>query len=245
MIIISFDKYYWPVSNIPICFIVCMVLISHGISVCNNYISLFLAMKCNICGRIFAQHQSYFRHVRSHNQSMNFTCWKCGKAFKRKDAQLRHEKNCTRQQEPSGSGIIKQPRAATSTNFTITTSQTAFASANIHFDRYRQAHQALKFNMSLHVNFEKAVDPSIVTIPPAVLVTEQLEVYADTDISDLLREASKQLKNHIENYEGTGSGWVISNLVALDTTVWQLDSLRASIYHQLPAGIRNTKCVII
>ena len=72
--------------------------------------------------------------------------------------------------------------------------------------------------MSLHGNFEKAVDPSIVTIPPEVLVTEQLEVYADTDISDLIREASKQLQNRIENYEGTRSGWVISNLVALNTT---------------------------
>ena len=104
-----------------------------------------------------------------------------------------------------------------------------------HLDRYRQAHQALKFNMSLHANFEKAADPSIVTIPPAVFVTEQFEVYADTDIEDLLREASKQLQNRIESYESTGSGWIISNLVALDTTVWQLDPLRASIYHPLSA----------
>ena len=37
---------------------------------------------------------------------------------------------------------------------------------------------------------------------------------------------------------------MISNLVVLDTTVWQLDPLRASTYHQLPAWIRNTKCVI-
>ena len=37
---------------------------------------------------------------------------------------------------------------------------------------------------------------------------------------------------------------MISNLVALDTIVWQLDPLRASTYHQLPAWIGNTKCVI-
>ena len=103
-----------------------------------------------------------------------------------------------------------------------------------HLDQYCRERKALKFNMSLHVNFEKAVDPSFVTIPHAVLVTEQFEVYADTDIEDLLRDASKQLQNRIENYEGTGSGWIISNLVALDTTVWQLDSLRASTYHPLP-----------
>ena len=39
--------------------------------------------------------------------------------------------------------------------------------------------------------------------------------------------------NRIEQYEGMGSGWVVSNLVALDTTVWQLDPLRASTYHRL------------
>ena len=113
-----------------------------------------------------------------------------------------------------------------------------------HLDQYRRERRALKFNTSLHANFEKAVDPSIVTIPPAVLVTEQFEVYADTDIEDLLREASKQLQNYIETYEGTGSGWIISNLVALDTTAWQLDPLRASTYHPLSAWIRNAKCVV-
>ena len=93
--------------------------------------------------------------------------------------------------------------------------------------------------MSIHVNFEKAVDPSIVTIPPAVRVAEQFEVYIDTDNGDLLREASKQLQNLIENYEGTGSGWIISNLAALNTTVWQLDPLRASTYHPLSTWIRK------
>ena len=32
-------------------------------------------------------------------------------------------------------------------------------------------------------------------------------------------------------------------LVALDTTVWILDPLRASIYHSLPEWVQNTKCV--
>ena len=82
------------------------------------------------------------------------------------------------------------------------------------------------------------------TVPPAVLVSEQFEVYADTDIDSILLEVAKQLKNRVEAYEGTGSGWVISNLVALDTTVWKLDPLRASTYHQLSTWVRNTKCVV-
>ena len=49
---------------------------------------------------------------------------------------------------------------------------------------------ALKFNMSLHVNFEKPVDSTVTTVPPAVLVTEQFEVYGETDINELLRQCS-------------------------------------------------------
>ena len=53
-----------------------------------------------------------------------------------------------------------------------------------HILRYQQKHLALKFNMALHIKFEKAADPSIVTDPPIVLVTEQFEVYEDTDIKE-------------------------------------------------------------
>ena len=83
--------------------------------------------------------------------------------------------------------------------------------------RYVKKYKAIKFNMSLHVIFEQAVDPEIVTSPPVVLVTEQFECYANADIGKRLQECSKQLENRIESYEGMGSGWVTSNLVALDT----------------------------
>ena len=68
-----------------------------------------------------------------------------------------------------------------------------------YLERYRAKRRAFKFNMSLHVNFEKAVDSCIKTISPAVLVTEQLEVYSDTDI----KECSRLLQNRIEPYEDT------------------------------------------
>ena len=110
--------------------------------------------------------------------------------------------------------------------------------------QYRQTEQSLKFSMSIHVNFEQSVDSSIVTDPPAVLVSEQFEIYADTDIDETLKLAAKQLENRIETYEGIGSGWIISNFVALDTTVWKLNPLRASSYHELPTWVKNTKCVV-
>ena len=64
--------------------------------------------------------------------------------------------------------------------------------------QYREDEQSLKFNMSLHVVFEQATDPSIITEPAVVLVSEQFELYADTNINEILQEASKQLKNRVE-----------------------------------------------
>ena len=227
-------------------------------------------MECQTCGRSFTQETHYYRHVRGHAQEKKFKCSKCDKTFARKDAAQRHEKNCKRKIQQTGSGIpAKKARSSSKGNFTVTKIKTAFQNATVTWQlkyptnngsmdmidpsvrameyqlhQYREEHHALKYNMSLHIVFEQATDPSTITEPAVVLVSEQFEVYTDTDITELLQETSKQLQNRIESYEGLGSGWVVSSLVALDTTVWQLDPLRASSYHPLSTWIRNTKCVI-
>ena len=101
-------------------------------------------------------------------------------------------------------------------------------------EAYRNKHHALKFNMSLHAKFEQAIDPSIVTVPPVVLATEQFEVYGDSDIPDLLKICSEQLQNRIESYQGMGSSWTMKTQHALDTSICQLDPLRGDTYHPLP-----------
>ena len=112
-----------------------------------------------------------------------------------------------------------------------------------HLEEYQQQRRACKFNMSLHVLFEKAADPSVVSDPPVVLISEQMELYEDTDVNELLTTTSEQLANRIETYEMVGSGWIVSELKELDTTVWQLDPLRASTYHPLPDWIQHKKAV--
>ena len=109
---------------------------------------------------------------------------------------------------------------------------------------YQKKRRALKVNMSLHVKFEKATDPSIVTEPPIVFVCEQFEVYEETNIDEVLDAIKEQLINRIEVFEMNGSGWIVSRLVALDTTVWLLDPLRGSTYHALPQWIQNKKSVV-
>ena len=81
------------------------------------------------------------------------------------------------------------------------------------------------------------------TPPPVVLVTEQLEDFMDTDIDELLQISTTALVNRIETYEMAESGWIVSNLASLDTTVWQLDPIRASTFHPLPTWIQSKKAV--
>ena len=46
-----------------------------------------------------------------------------------------------------------------------------------HLEESQEERRAVKFNTSLHVIFEKVADPSVVSDLPAVLVSEQIELY--------------------------------------------------------------------
>ena len=109
---------------------------------------------------------------------------------------------------------------------------------------YQKKRCACKVNMSLHVKFEKATDATVVTEPPIVFVCEQFEIYEETNIDEVLDAIKEQLVNRIEIYEMNGSGWIVSQLIALDTTVWQLDPLRGSTYHALPQWIQDKYAVV-
>ena len=109
---------------------------------------------------------------------------------------------------------------------------------------YRLNEHSLKFSMAIHVEFEKATDPEIITDPPVVLQSEQFEVYHDTSINEQLDKVVEQLNTNIEVYEQCGSGWVLRRLIALDTTIWKLDPLRASTFHELPKWIVDKHAVI-
>ena len=110
--------------------------------------------------------------------------------------------------------------------------------------RYQRARKPIKFNMAIHVDFMQATDESIVTFPPVVLVTDQQEVYQDTDVEELLKTCAEQLGDRIVSYEGNGSGWVVDKLIWLDTTAWLLEPLRGGSFIPLPTWIRNTLCVV-
>ena len=72
----------------------------------------------------------------------------------------------------------------------------------------------------------------------------KFEVYHDTSIQDQLDKVAKQLNKNIEVYEQCGSGWILKRVVALDTTIWKLNPLRGSTFHELPKWIIDKRAVI-
>ena len=77
----------------------------------------------------------------------------------------------------------------------------------------------LNFTMSIHVIFEKAINPNIKTNPAVVLTTSSYDVRPDTNLDGYLTNAAQELSCLIEEYEGIGSGWIIDHLQRLDTTI--------------------------
>ena len=102
---------------------------------------------------------------------------------------------------------------------------------------YKRRHRAYKIQVTVDVMFHKAV----VTQPPVTLRCEMTAIYASG--SPQLVETARHLLNLIEVYEHNGSGWVFSNFVSLELTLWHLDTLRAGAFVPLPKWIRDKRAV--
>ena len=88
--------------------------------------------------------------------------------------------------------------------------------------------RAVKFYLSLHVNFHVSTDVAFVTGPPAVISTDIIEVYDSSDVHDALNSTYENLVSVIED-------WILDKLVALDLHLLEFDPLRATSYIPLPA----------
>ena len=78
----------------------------------------------------------------------------------------------------------------------------------------------LKFTMAVHVVYMQGTDPDVKTDPPVVLQTEPSDlILVSTDMRACLAGMAQELLEKIDTYEGTGSGWVFSRLMRLDTDI--------------------------
>ena len=104
--------------------------------------------------------------------------------------------------------------------------------------------RAVKFYLSLHVNFHLSTDMAFLTDPPAVLSTDTIEVYDSCDVHDALNSTYKNLASAIDDFQQRGSGWILDKLVAFDLHLLEFDPLRATSNIPLPTYIHNRKAII-
>ena len=109
----------------------------------------------------------------------------------------------------------------------------------IHNARETKCSKGIKIVMSLKLNFHQASQVTEISDPAIVFHSEPFAVYAGTDVPDVLKKIETQLLKDIDIFERNGSGWVIHNIVELDTTIVECDPLRPSSYIELPREIKK------
>ena len=96
--------------------------------------------------------------------------------------------------------------------------------------------RAVKFYLSLRVNFHPSTDVTFLIDPPAVISTATVEVYHTSDVHVALHcSIYRNPASAVEDFEQRESGWILDKLLALNLHLLKFDPLRATSYIPLPA----------
>ena len=210
--------------------------------------------KCKQCTKTFTEKRNLTRHINDvHEKQKIHECGICQKQFTRKRNKELHLKHCSGKRNHQGTIQDRTYKPANDLTFNVTLRQSAFGGCfsdwmigypqDYYFIEpivllkasvktmkstlinHLREHNQFKFRMVIHVNFIKATDPDIQTIPPVVLTTTPHTVWPVTDIDEELDAVPNELMLNIEEYEACGSGWIIDHLVRFDTIITSFSCL--------------------
>ena len=99
--------------------------------------------------------------------------------------------------------------------------------------------EPLKVYLSLTCKFYKSVNPEVITEPAPAFNTEAVVVLASTEVQDIIHKLFTSLSKNIDNYERSGSGWVLHSLSHLDVILLKYNPLRASSYIEMSNKIKG------
>ena len=193
-------------------------------------------LKCIHCSMLFTKKGNLIRHIRNvHNKEKKHECGVCQKKFSRKQNRNLHEKRCSKNQTAELEPFLRQtafggifaywsvyfpPQDTTDLarpfELLHATSVKMKKMVHEHLVKYNR----LKFNLIVHIIFEKATDPEVKTYPSVEFCTSPYTIWATSDIDESLNEAADELIEKIEDYEciegGGGGGWTIDQLLRMD-----------------------------
>ena len=202
---------------------------------------------CNECEKTFSRNDNLNRHIkRVHEKLKQHQCAICSKSFSRKQHRDYHLRTCSRYvslpteqteritkkkmhqlefkpiHRPYGFGAwhIHYPEEYRFCDHKILLKTSALAMKDIIQKQLYEKTKRLKYTMSIHTVFTKAVAPDVKTELAVVLHSDPTTVYDATNLEKCLINTVEDLYKKIEEYEGIESGWVIDYLVRLDTGIY-------------------------
>ena len=191
--------------------------------------------KCELCPKSFTEKKNLNRHKRQvHNGEKQHLCGICSRTFSRKTNKDLHLKTCSNKVNIGGEIQKKSYKTSSNLEFIPKKKSSAFggiiaewvieyprdyncidpilllkkstaAMKDIILRHNSSQTKRLKYNMYIHVIFEKGTDPEIKTIPPVVLRAAPRTIPSKMQL--------------IDEFVGVGSGWIIDHLVRLDTSL--------------------------
>lgn len=103
-------------------------------------------------------------------------------------------------------------------------------------------HHAIKFNLKLEATYNRPNVPD--SSENRAFKTSAVEIYPDSDITEIIERAYIKLLNEKDEYSGRGSGFNIVSLDGLLLAVYKYTPMCGSSYIELPAYIDRKRGTI-
>lgn len=214
------------------------------------------------CSGTFTVKENLLRHLMNHHGNL-WSCQRCQQSFNRYDNYIMHDRTCyykttgKRHAEDDGYTVNKKLKdnliytggalENTLADYRLVLTDEEQNANNIfailkdsvsqlrgRVNEELKKKRALKFYLSLHLNFHLGSDETYITEPPVVLNTSAVELYESSQLDEILEKEYSNLVSAIEQFQGRGSGWVLDKLLMLDLHVFEFSPLRATSYIRLP-----------
>ena len=149
-------------------------------------------MQYDVCKQEFAEKYNLTRHMRSQH---GWFCKRCSQSFNRRDYYEMHQRVCLFKTTWKRSGghldtTAKRLKNGTVNEYRLNLEDEQQDASNV-LDVLKEStfqmenknneevvkKRAVKFYLSLHVNFHLSTDVAFLTDPPAVLIADTIEVY--------------------------------------------------------------------
>ncbi len=207
---------------------------------------------CNICYMVFYIEKNLLKHSKVH-RAENKNCMYCKKKIERAQNLKHHQQTCdsndNRRKNQEGGGV-SNVQSVDDTGFVFV--ESAFKDVMVlyrkplntsNFDIVHMAivqdaqsllrrevvvRKVLKWHLALKAILYKAMDPPVVTDPPAVFNTHAMMGLIGSDYDEDLSEAYEKLIKQLDEFQTNGSGWVLDEFVELDVTVLTYTPFRSN-----------------